>query len=98
MAVTATLKANGVVKFILVANIYIGAEGIIFRIDNGPWINAPVPLGAVTTAGITQIMGSAQVNNVPTGAVSLKYQGYALWSNIKWEYTIPEFSYSQGEQ
>jgi hypothetical protein len=96
VAVSVTLNTKGPGVFILVANIYIGGEGITFRIDNGPWINAPCAIGVMTVGSFTQVVGGAVVNNSPAGAISLKWSNYTLFDNINWEYTLPEFNYAPG--
>ena len=100
VAVSVTLNSTGTWKVMLVTNIYIGGEGITFRIDNGAWMTAQCPLGATTVAGITQISGSPIVNNAPMGAVALKWKSIPVLTNVDWGYTppnvYPQFSYAPG--
>jgi len=96
VAVNVTLNTKGPGVFILVANIYIGGDGITFRIDNGPWIYAPSALGFTSSGNIKQVTGTPIINNSPAGMISLKWSNYAMFENIKWENTLPSFNYSPG--
>ncbi len=97
-AVSVTLNSTGSWKIILVTNIYVGGEGITFRIDNGPWMSGQVPMGVRTVSGITQMIGAPVVNGVPLGAVAIRWTSAPVLTHINWELQMPEFNYSPGNQ
>ncbi|MBX3252772.1 MAG: hypothetical protein KF862_01425 [Chitinophagaceae bacterium] len=95
IAVSVTLKGPGNAQYLLVSNIYIGAEGITFRIDNGPWLHGAIPLGVVSVNGIHNL--DAAVVPVSGGAsdaaLSLKWTGYPSDGHVSWGKTLPWFLY-----
>lgn len=97
-AVSVTLNSTSSWKVILVANVYVGGEGITFRVDNGPWMHGSVPLGVRTTAGISNMIGAPVVNGVPKGAVAIRWTSAPIMTPINWEIQMPEFNYSPGNQ
>ncbi|HWJ26972.1 MAG TPA: hypothetical protein VNS32_10550, partial [Flavisolibacter sp.] len=96
VAVTATLNTKGSNVYKLVSNIYIGKEGVTFRIDNGPWRNGQSYEGATTQMGFTQLQAGPVVNGTPMGAVTLRWSGYTLLTQAPWSLTFPSFSYNDG--
>ena len=95
VAVSAALKGPNNSQYLLVSNIYIGAEGITFRIDNGPWLHGTIPLGLVAVneiqnmdAAIVPISGGAA-----NAALSLKWKGYPSGGRVNWGETLPWFLY-----
>ncbi|MFT4016585.1 MAG: hypothetical protein QM668_06455 [Agriterribacter sp.] len=97
VAVSVVLNGPGATQYMLVSNIYIGPEGISFRIDNGPWLQCQVPLGAVLVQDIDNIDGavSSGNNGQVDAAVSLKWTGYpSAGTNIAWGEKFPWFLYA----
>ncbi|MCF3109445.1 hypothetical protein LL912_11725 [Niabella sp. CC-SYL272] len=96
VAVSVTLKGPGTGLYILVSNIYIGPEGVTFRIDNGPWLHGTVPLGVVLAQGIHNLDAAvvSSGNNGPAdAALSLKWTGYPSGGHLNWGDSIPWFLY-----
>lgn len=79
VAVSVSLKGPGNGQYLLVSNIYIGGEGITFRIDNGPWRRGTIPQGGVVEAAGFQNL-DAVIEPLSAGdaygALSLKWSGY----------------------
>jgi hypothetical protein len=77
---------------LLVANIYIGGEGIFFKIDNEKeWTRATSPLGGIFQSGWTILQGSP--TNQPSSAFSLSFLGdIAITDN--WHQDRTSFVYS----
>ena len=87
--VAVTIKLNGPTvidgksygELWLVSNIYVGDEGITYRINGGPWINMKVPLGGQITAdpkrpekGDAFIMsGGGVINGNPVNISIIQY-------------------------
>jgi hypothetical protein len=81
-------------EYSLVSNIYVG-NGIAFRINNGSWMYATSPLGIVNNGGISSMQGAVAVNNLPAGAVSLRWSGYPF-GFVNWGLVLPSFTYAPG--
>ena len=97
VAVSVSLKGPGNSLYLLVSNIYIGADGITFRINDGPWLHGTIPLGGVVAAAGMQHLDAA-VEPLSTGgtygALSLKWTGYPSGGYVSWGETMPWFNYS----
>ncbi len=95
VAVSVSLKGPGNSQYLLVSNIYIGAEGLRFRIDNGPWMQGIIPLGVVAVNGI-HTLDAAIVplsGGAADAALSLKWTGYPSDGHVSWGETLPWFLY-----
>jgi hypothetical protein len=72
--VAVSCKVAGKSLKLLVSNIYIGGEGIFFKIDNAPdWTRATVPLGVIAASGWTIVQGPPTTN--PNSAISITFAG-----------------------
>lgn len=95
VAVTATLNTSGTWKFMLVSNIYIGNEGLTFRIDNGPWMHGPSS-GAFFN-GYYNEFTAANSSTPQYDGVTITWMGDThIGEFINWGITYPSFLY--GEQ
>ncbi|SDE06092.1 hypothetical protein [Niabella drilacis] len=96
VAVSVALKGPDATQYLLVSNIYIGPEGVTFRIDNGPWLHGTIPLGVVLAQGIHNLDAAvvSSGNNGPADAAfSLKWRGYPSGGHLNWGDSIPWFLY-----
>lgn len=95
VAVSVKLKGPDNSLYLLVSNIYISAEGVTFRINDGPWMHGTVPLGVVAVNGIHSL--DAAIVPISGGAadaaLSLKWTGYPSGGHINWGETLPWFLY-----
>jgi hypothetical protein len=97
VAVSVTLEGPGKAKYLLVSNIYIGTEGVTFRIDNGPWRHGTIPIGGIVeAAGFHNLDAAIEPlnENETFGALSLKWSGYPSEGFLSWGTTMPWFNYS----
>ncbi|MBS1664015.1 MAG: hypothetical protein JST68_23420 [Bacteroidetes bacterium] len=94
VAVSATLNTSGVEKFILVSNIYVGNQGLTFRIDNGPWMNGP-SMGAHFN-GYNYEFTAANSSTSQADGVTIKWMGGShLNEFIRWDRIWPSFQYAE---
>ncbi len=97
VAVSVSLNGPDNGQYLLVSSIYIGGDGITFRINNGPWLH-----GVITQGGVQEYMGYHNLDAVVEpmvageayGALSIKWTGYPTGGNINWGLTVPWFNYS----
>ena len=101
VAVSAELQTK-TGKYLLVANIYIGKEGLTFRVDKGPWMHA-VSVRGVTTMSTPQGVLREFIAVIPGNAtigdgVTLRWMGHPKkWDVLSWALTFPYFQYSYHE-
>jgi hypothetical protein len=95
IAVTATLNTKGTAKYMLVSNIYIGKEGLTFRIDNGQWLHGGTT-GVLFTGYNNSV--SAGVENTPQAdGVTMTFMGDIHYNEfVRWRFSFPSWVY--GEQ
>ncbi|MBS1752083.1 MAG: hypothetical protein JST63_19455 [Bacteroidetes bacterium] len=95
VAVSVSLNGSGNSKYLLVSNIYIGAEGITFRINNGPWLRGTIPLGVVEAEGIHSLDAAVVPadGGAANAALSLKWSGYPSGWHLNWGKKLPWFLY-----
>lgn len=95
VAVTATVASKGNQKWLLVSNIYVGKEGFNYRMNDGPWVHAVCPVGAVK---INDTLRSMQVGpnmgNHPV--MSFTWLGGGNNQSQAWTRTFPAFNGSDG--
>lgn len=97
VAVRAELKTPTLKQYSLVCNVYIGSDGITFRINNGSWVHSPVPTGVLNASGTTVLQGGAVINGVPAGTIDMKWMSNSItYHNINWGDAIPWFVYAPG--
>lgn len=94
VAVSVLLKGKGNKQYRLVCNIYIGREGISFRINNGQWLHAQVVTGAVKAADNLIIEGGVVTDGKPQGALALVFKDRYTLQFIPWEQRFPFFMYA----
>lgn len=95
VAVSVALKGPGNGQYLLVSNIYIGAEGITFRIDSGTWLHGTIPLGVVMANGIHSLEAAVTPmdGGAANAALSLKWSGYPSNNFLGWDKKMPWFLY-----
>ncbi len=96
VAVNVLLKGKGNKQYQLVCNIYIGREGISFRIGNGKWLHANVATGAVKAGDNLMIEGGVVVDGKPEGAVALVFKDKYSLRFFPWDLRFPFFMYAPG--
>ena len=95
VAVSATLNTTGPEKFLLVSNIYIGNEGLTFRIDNGPWMHGPASDAFFN--GYYNEFTAANSTTPQADGVRINWMGDSHLNDfVSWKITWPRFQY--GEQ
>lgn len=95
VVITAHVQAKGNQKWMLNAFVNVGNEGVIFRVNNGAWIHAPAPMGAlVANDSVRMISAAPIVNNQPAGALSIVWLNKHAYLSKPWELTFPYFQYS----
>jgi hypothetical protein len=94
VAVSAVLKISSQWQFTLVSNIYIGNEGLTFRIDKGPWMYCSDPDG-VFFDGYTYSISASNLSTPGHDGVTIWWMGS---SNIhkfqRWALAWPSFTYA----
>lgn len=94
VAVSVTLNTTGPEKFLLVSNIYIGNEGLTFRIDNGPWMQGPSD-GAFFNGYYNEFIAANTTSPQPDG-VTIAWMGDNHLNNfVAWRVTWPSFLYGE---
>jgi hypothetical protein len=99
VAVSVTLKPVNGKQYTLVSNLYIGNDAINLRIDNGPWLRGPSPLGMVVQNSLRTIHGGIIRANQPQGVVTIVLNGEQARGFSKWgvkNRMIPSFLYGPG--
>ncbi|MDF2189066.1 hypothetical protein [Paraflavitalea sp. CAU 1676] len=97
VAITATIAAKGGEQWQLVSNIYVGKEGINFRINNGPWIHADVVLGAIRVNDtLRTIQGVPIIDNTPGGSFSIHWLRGAAGETQQWGKKFAALQYGTG--
>lgn len=96
VAVTAKLKGKGIKEYSLVCNIYIGKEGISFRINNGPWLESTAANDAVAANGLLVMQGGVVSGGKTMGAVSITTLDSYRLGILPWGLEYPQFNYSPG--
>jgi hypothetical protein len=92
VAVSATLNTSGTTQFILVSNIYIGKEGLTFRIDKGPWMHGP-STGAYFNGYYYQL-SAANTYTPGHDGVTITWTGEThIIDFVPWRQTWPSFVY-----
>lgn len=94
VAISAELN-TGKGKYLLVSNIYVGPEGVTFRVDNGAWVHAVSP-GGVQLFGDKRFFTAAVPNSPKFGeGISIYWEGHPKTNQeIPWTLTYPNFQYS----
>lgn len=94
VAVSATLNTTGPEKFLLVSNIYIGDEGLTFRIDNGPWMHG-LSDGAFFNGYYNEFIAANSTTPQADG-VTITWTGDShLIGFVGWRITWPSFLYGE---
>jgi len=97
VAVTARVATKTNAKLLLVSNIFVGKEGINFRINNGPWINAKSILGAIKVNDTLYTMqGVPIINNVPGGSFTISWLRGDAHKTEAWGLKFPSLQYADG--
>ncbi len=95
--VAVSVEVAGKAKKLLVSNIYIGGEGIYFRINNAEeWTYAPVPIAGLAAADWSIVSGPPFINNKADGSFSIRHLGGRFndiqysWNpnNCQFQYTM----------
>ncbi|HVX48516.1 MAG TPA: hypothetical protein VHB48_00105 [Chitinophagaceae bacterium] len=95
VTVSAALNLPGPGKYILASNIYIGNEGLTFRIDNGPWMGGPSE-GVIFT-GYNYELTAANKYTPQNDGVTITWTGSTHLNEFApWKILFPSFLY--GEQ
>jgi hypothetical protein len=89
VAVSAKIRSR-TKELYLVSNIFVGKEGITFRVNNGEWRHCKVNI-AGSVEGYSQITGEVVTNGVPEGNISIIWSGKANESITNWTSTTPAF-------
>ena len=93
VAVSAVLKTTGSGQFILVSNIYIGNEGLTFRIDNGPWQICVDPDG-INFDGYFNSITAANLSTEGHDGVTIRWTGSRhIHKFLNWGLAWPSFLY-----
>ena len=93
VAVSAVLKQRGNWQVTLVSNIYIGNEGLYFRIDNGPWMYC-VDDDGIFFDGYFNTITAANLSTEENDGVTIRWVGTrTLHSYMPWRLTWPYFLY-----
>ncbi|HEY6901609.1 MAG TPA: hypothetical protein VI233_13235 [Puia sp.] len=95
VAVSATLNTTGVEKFLLVSHLYIGNQGLTFRIDNGPWMTGGSD-GAFFNNYNYEFIAANSTTPQPDGTTITWNGDTHLNEFVSWRRTWPSFLY--GEQ
>jgi len=97
VAVTAELKTK-TGKYLYVANIYIGGEGVTFRIDKGPWKHGVCQAGVKmisTPLGDERFFTAAIPGTGNGDGVTFHWMGHPkVGGTDKWTLQFPNFQYS----
>jgi hypothetical protein len=93
VAVSAVLNITGNWQFTLVSNIYIGNEGLVFRIDNGPWQYC-VDHDGVFFDGYFYSITAANLTSPGHDGVTIRWGGSRnIHYFVKWGLAWPSFIY-----
>ncbi|HEX2847263.1 MAG TPA: hypothetical protein VHN59_11995 [Chitinophagaceae bacterium] len=97
VVITAHVAAKGNEKWMLTAFVYVGKEGINYRMDNGQWVNAPVILGAIKVNDtLRMLQGVPLINNQQAGAMTISWLGDRSFASQRWTEKYPAFQYAPG--
>jgi hypothetical protein len=97
VVVSAVLNTSGSWQFTLVSNIFIGNEGLTFRIDNGPWMFCSDPDG-VLFDGYTYSITAANLSTPGNDGVTIRWIGANhIHKFLKWQHAWPSFIYGPNE-
>lgn len=97
VAVSARVATKTNAKLLLVANVYVGKEGINFRINNGPWINAKCILGAIKVNDTLYTMQAVPlINNTPGGSFTISWLRGDAHKTEPWGIKFPALQYADG--
>jgi hypothetical protein len=92
VAVSAIVNTFGSTQFTLVSNIYIGKEGLTFRIDKGPWMHGP-STGAYFNGYYYQF-SAANLYTPGHDGVTITWMGEShIIDFVPWKQTWPSFVY-----
>lgn len=93
VAVSAVLNISGNWQFTLVSNIYIGNEGLVFRIDNGPWQYC-VDHDGVFFDGYFYSITAANLTTPGHDGVTIRWGGSRnIHYFVRWGLVWPSFIY-----
>jgi hypothetical protein len=94
--VAVSVEVAGKSKKLLVSNIYIGGEGIYFKINNADeWTHAPVPIAGLAAADWSIVSGPPFVNNKADGSFSIRFLGGRINDiQYSWNPLISQFQYT----
>lgn len=93
VTVSAVLNIWSNWQFTLVSNIYIGQEGLTFRIDKGPWMYCSDPDGIFFDGYFWSITAANHSTPQPDG-VTIRWAGtYTVHRFVSWGLAWPSFIY-----